>query len=230
MRIPIKLTFLTIALIVIGCDEQPDVEPLSNSSASKLSSPEQEIIATLLSVYSDGAEDPLPPVLSSHIGMGEYGPLEIQNLRLDYNRNLDIEYINTLANEPPERLTDIAPVINSHSLTEALNSLVKVNQTPVNAAKVGKFRTVSVNELNQDLINLRNDADNFWRSFDAKYPENAGFSTSSRVGFSNDGNIAVVYFTWTGGPTLGLGAVHILQKSDSGWELIGRWRKFGWTS
>lgn len=216
----------------IGWIPRDQGEPAGRKpSQPGLNAQEEKVIATLLLAYSFGEEEPLPPALSSHIGIGASGPKGIDELRLDYDRKLSRRYIATLSEEAPEWLVDPIPRV-SNELTEALASLVESNRTPIDTDGIGDYRTVPVRQLNKDIVHFSETEDPkvFWEAFDARYPANAGYSTVSRVGFSSDGSIAVLYFSWTGGPLLGLGWIHLLRKQDGQWELIGQWDRFGWTS
>ena len=224
--------FITFSIGVTSCDEQG--RPISSQERQAsvvLSSDEEEVIAALLQLYSFGEEELLPPALSSHIGIGHSGPQNIDDLQLDYHRYFTPDYLATLAEKAPEWLIDPEPVISEEIILKALQALTESNKTAVNVEAVAGFRTVPVNRLNSDILKFtQGSPDEFWEAFDSEYSEYAGFSTVSRVGFSTDRTIALVYFSWTGGPTLGLGAVHILEKQDHQWNLLGRWQRFGWTS
>ena len=232
MRIACFITLSTLLLGFVGCDEQEiAIGHQDESEPSTLGNEEQRVLRALLQAYSYQDEEGKPPVLSSHIGVGVSAPQGIENLQLDYDQELTPRYVATIASEPPEWLFDPVLVMSNEVISEALDSLVQSNEVAVEADVVVDLHTVPVRHLNDYIANYPQvGSDEFWTAFDSMYPRNAGFSTASRVGFSRDGSVAVVYFSWTGGPDSALGAIHVLTKENDQWQLIGAWRSYGWTS
>ena len=81
---------------------------------------------------------------------------------------------------------------------------------------INGIRTISFRLLGEKIeILVATAGSDFWPKFNAEFPGADGYSTASRVGFSADRKIAVVYFSWAGCPRLGFGGVDLLfQKGD----------------
>ena len=152
---------------------------------------------------------------------------------------LRIEYFQEITNSICDELLKAGASIPADAsatldrISQALESLRKVNQHPVELEKIGSIPTVPFAHLNKELLRIdkeHDNADDWWTEFDRTFPDYAGFASSSRVGFSDDRQVAIVYFSWTAGPTLGLGYFHILEKEKNDWKLIGGFRLWNWTS
>ena len=71
------------------------------------------------------------------------------------------------------------------------------------------------------------DADQ-WREFDSWFPEASELVHVSRVGFSTDGQIAVVEWAAGRAPLSGRGALLVLKFTSDGWQIVGVYG--GWKS
>jgi hypothetical protein len=58
-----------------------------------------------------------------------------------------------------------------------------------------------------------------WTDFEAKYPGASGFVTFSRVGFSADGDEALVDMGYRCGDLCGAGGLYLLVKEDGNWKV-----------
>jgi hypothetical protein len=231
MRINFGILLLAIALVPVGCKHAASPVSSQQSPRVALQHEEASVIEALVGVYSSDS-DGARPLLSSHFSTR--APDDITRLKQDYSRPLNSDYISTLAENPPEWLTNPEPEPDGKVIREALEDLQRVNELPADADQVGRLRTVPVVELNDAVTALEaasaGSAEQFWDGFNKKFPQSYGYATASRVGFSSNRSIAVVYFSWTGGPTLGLGCVHLFQRVNGAWRLVARWRDYGWTS
>ncbi len=231
MRISSVILLLIFAAMSVGCGHSPIPRGSQESAFAALSDEEAAVIATLVERYSWGPERALP-VLASYISA--QAPDEIKDLRLDYRGTLSSDYIATLAANPPEWLIDPKPELDGKLIREALENLRRANEVPADARQVGGVATVPVTELNKTIIALEaaseENPERFWKRFDRKFPGTNGYSSASRVGFSSDHTIAVVYFSWRGGPMLGFGSVHVLQRSRGKWLVVADWDQYGWNS
>ncbi len=59
-----------------------------------------------------------------------------------------------------------------------------------------------------------------WEGFYKKYPKSGGFSTISRVGFSNDGRQALVFVAHSCGGLCGEGNYYFLKNNNGEWKVI----------
>ena len=231
MRISSGILLLAIAVMPVGCERAALPGVSQQSSTEALQEEEAAVLEALIGTYSSGTESALP-VLSSHFST--QAPDGITDLKLDYSRTVNSDYISTLAENSPEWLIDPKPQIDGKVIRQALEDFQRANDLPTDARQVGRLRTVPVADLNGAVVALEaasaGSPEQFWNGFYKQFPKANGYSTASRVGFSSDHSIAVVYFSWTGGPTLGLGCVHVLQKNNGTWRLVAQWDDYGWKS
>ena len=194
---------------------------------------EGHVIKNMLHRWACGENGEYLPVIADVIGTKTVSPLSsIGDLRLDYTI-LDEDIKSVLIENEPQWENPKGSSIAKHQLDEALNSLFLRNQKSLQIDHVDGIPTVPVADLNMLLIQAETesiDANDFWITFDRKYPNNGGYATSSRVGFSDDQSVAILYFTCLRGPLFGHGAFKILLKHEDYWDYVGGWPHYAWTS
>ena len=226
------LIAICVALSASSCKETHQASE-DAPQGDHLAGEETAVIAHMLAGYSLGESADIPAAYSSLLGTAQAPQLSVLN-------PLKVEYFTEITESLCDDLMESGVVIEAEDvevteaqISEALVSLRRVNQQPVELEMIGAISTVPFARLNQQLLRIEaeaNNADNWWKAFDETFPGYAGYASSSRVGFSDDGKVAIVYFSWTAGPTLGVGGFHILKKYESGWMRIGGFPIWTWTS
>ena len=99
------------------------------------------------------------------------------------------------------------------------------NRKRLDKVKVGDVRArVPIAFVSQrEVADVRRDArtpDDYWRNFRARYPGAFGRISLSRVGFSSDGNKALVLADYGCGPRCGGTRYYLLERSAGGWRIL----------
>jgi hypothetical protein len=81
-------------------------------------------------------------------------------------------------------------------------------------------KLISQEELNSTFAPKVEGKPDGWDIFYAKYPNCPGIITLSRVGFSRDGNVAMLYVGLQSHWINGSGRIHVLRKQDRKWVEI----------
>ncbi|MEM0967800.1 MAG: hypothetical protein AAGJ31_00490, partial [Verrucomicrobiota bacterium] len=191
-----RLLLVTILFSFLsGCRYQEE-----NPAAHQLAPDEEQIIEDLLLSYSLGKHEDCPQALSSRIGARP--PASRSDGLLDYNQYISMTYLEGLLEVEPEWLLFDLDPIPANLIGEALDSMYLQNLHSVDVEKIGAAPTVPSRRLCRDLKRFdTGQPDDFWRRFDQTYPDNAGYAQVSRVGFSGDRSVAVVYYEFTAGGT-----------------------------
>ena len=227
----VAITYL-LMLFLVGCKESPELQKDSRRGLSKTEE-EVAVIRHLLELYGSSEDEDAPPLFSALLGTSQSPQLlGIEPLKVDYCQEITDKLCHDLMDAGATIEVD-EKTFSTQRLAEAVNSLLQMNQSSIELVGVEGVATVPVVRLNQELIDIENrtdSADEFWRSFELRHPSNWGYSSASRVGLSEDRSVAVVYFSWIGGPTLGFGGFQVLRKYDGNWLLVGDFPIWGWTS
>jgi hypothetical protein len=226
------LIAICVALFGSSCNETHQASA-DVPQGDHLTGEETAVIAHMLAGYSLGENADIPAAFSSLLGTAQAPQLSALNpLKVEYFQEITKSICDDLIKSGAAIEAEDVEVAEAQ-ISEALFSLRHVNQQPVELGMIGTISTVPFGHLNQQLLRIEDEtdnADNWWKEFDETFPGYAGYASSSRVGFSDDLQVAIVYFSWTAGPTLGVGGFHILKKYDSDWIRIGGFPIWTWTS
>ena len=230
------LITICVTLFTVSCSDTQEAstgEPKDAPPTDLTKQDEVAVIACMLEGYSLGKNGDTPAAFSSLLGTA-------QAPQLSKLKGVNIEYFHDITESICDDLLEAGAAIEGgdieiaeEQVSTALASLWRVNQQPVEMEKIGTIAAVPFTRLNQELQRIGREtdsADDWWKEFDKTFPDYAGYASASRVGFSDDGKIAIVYFSWTAGPTLGVGGFHILKKLDEGWQRIGGFPIWTWST
>ncbi|MEO1074566.1 MAG: hypothetical protein AAFX41_01225 [Bacteroidota bacterium] len=189
---------LAIALLFAACVE-PEGEPPELAATPFVSEAEREVYAAALSS------------LSSMIGE-QVGTPTFQMLlgSLTATRLVEVQRDDAL---PP----DLSPLSE-----QTWSDFVRRNAEPAEIATSLPVPDV-LDLVREDTIRsiFADGASDGWRAFRSRYPDATGFAVVSRVGFSPDSTEALVFASFSCGPTCGSGQYVQLQRRGNRWEAVG---------
>jgi hypothetical protein len=106
------------------------------------------------------------------------------------------------------------------SITDAIKDFVTKNRKSSVLKNQFKLKATIILITNSDVKRMFHDSiEGGWDLFHAKYPNASSINTLSRVGFSKDKTLALVYYTYSCGGLCGQGQYVLLRKREGQWKI-----------